>query len=156
MRKALIKDGYVVNVIVWEEDSDWEVPEGHYLIDAGDASPGDTWDGEKFIKPTITLTWQELPQSMHVAALKSVGMVNGSPRATIYRMYLGVVYEIPNCRVSQIAYDNYVAGKVKVYNSSFGMNAEENKDSFVLIYFISENPFNEEMEIPVVVDKVIK
>ena len=51
MREALVKDGLVINVIEIEEDSDWPIPDGHILIDGTGASPGDTWDGEKFISP---------------------------------------------------------------------------------------------------------
>ena len=52
MRKALIRqlDGFVENIIEIEKESKWQPPEGCYLIDIGDASPGDTWDGAKFIK----------------------------------------------------------------------------------------------------------
>ena len=53
MRKALIRkaDGFVENVIEIEEGANWRAPDGCILIDAFDASPGDTWDGTKFIKP---------------------------------------------------------------------------------------------------------
>ena len=102
------------------------------------------------------ITWEDLPKSMHVAALKSVAMVSGSPRATVIRKYLGINYEIPNCRVSQVAYDNYVAGKITVFNPAYGIDAPENKNCFVLVYFISETPYGTEVMIPVLVDKVIK
>jgi len=36
-----------------ENKSTWKPPEGHSLIDAGNGSPGDTWDGRKFIKPVL-------------------------------------------------------------------------------------------------------
>lgn len=109
------------------------------------------WEAELAIRRE-----ENLPRSLHVAALKLVSMATGSPRATVIRKYLGQNYEIENCRVSQTAYDNYQAGKIKVYDSSYGINAPENKDSFVLVYFISETPYNEEIEIPVIIDKVIK
>lgn len=96
------------------------------------------------------------PKSLHIAALKSVAIVDGSPRATVVRKYLGVNYETTNCRVSQVAYDYYVAGKIKVYNPSYGLGAPENKDCFVLVYFISETPYDNQVEIPVVMDKIIK
>jgi len=102
------------------------------------------------------ITWEDLPHSMHVAALKSVAMVSGSPRGTVYRLFMGVAYEIPNCRVSQVAYDNYLAAKIKVYNPAYNWQAPENKDCFVLVYFISEVPYGNEVEIPVIIDKVIK
>ena len=98
----------------------------------------------------------DLPKSMHVAALTAVNMVNGSPRGTVVRKYLGENYTIENCRVSQTAYDNYQAGKIKVYDTSYGVNDPENKDSFVLVYLISENPYDEEIEIPLIVGKVVK
>lgn len=53
VRKAVIReaDGFVENVIEIEEESTWQPPENCYLIDADGGSPGDTWDGEKFVKP---------------------------------------------------------------------------------------------------------
>ena len=102
------------------------------------------------------VTWSDLPQSMHAAALKSVAIVDGSPRAVVYRMFMGISYEVPNCRVTQSAYDNYMAGTIKPYNPAYHWNAPENKDCFVLVYFISETPYGTEVDIPVIVDKVIK
>ena len=51
MRKALTRDfdGLVVNVIEIEDGANWTPPVGHYLRDAGNASPGDTWDGTKYV-----------------------------------------------------------------------------------------------------------
>ena len=102
------------------------------------------------------MTWEGLPQSMHVAALKSVAMVAGSPRATVYRMYQGTVFEIPGCRAAQQAYDSYLAGTLKVYDPVFDWQAPENKDCFTLVYFVSETPYSDEIQIPVVIDKVNK
>ncbi len=53
MRKALVRtsDGYVENVIERKTGSKWLVPTGYTLIDAAGGSPGDTWDGEKYIRP---------------------------------------------------------------------------------------------------------
>lgn len=53
---AIIKDGLVINVVVWDGNSGWEPPEGTiavaYDID-GDNPPGRGWtyDGKKFIPP---------------------------------------------------------------------------------------------------------
>ena len=64
MRKALVRqsDGYVVNVIEIEEGANWQPPDGCYLIDAGDSSPGDTWDGARFVKPELPSP--ELPRDV--------------------------------------------------------------------------------------------
>jgi len=53
MRKAIIRqsDGRVVNVIEIEAKANWKPPDDCQLADAKDGSPGDTWDGTKFIKP---------------------------------------------------------------------------------------------------------
>ncbi len=55
MRKALIReaDGFVENIIEWKPSSKWQPLEGCYLIAAGKGSPGDTWDGKKFVKPIL-------------------------------------------------------------------------------------------------------
>ena len=97
---------------------------------------------------------QILPRSMHVAALTAVDGV--AKRATVIRKYEGVNYTIPNCRTSQQALTAYQTGELKVYNPAYNITAPENKDCFVLVYFISETPFDTEIEIPVIVDKVVK
>jgi hypothetical protein len=54
MRKAVVRnsDGFVINVIEIEDGANWKPPDDCYLVDAEkDGSPGDTWDGKKFIKP---------------------------------------------------------------------------------------------------------
>lgn len=59
MKKAIVNkaDGLVLNVIEIEPDAKWKPSKGAILIDALNASPGDTWDGENFIKsesePTV-------------------------------------------------------------------------------------------------------
>lgn len=58
MIKAIIKksDGYVENIIEIEDGAQWKPSQGCYLVDAGNASQGDTWTGTKFIKPVNTPT----------------------------------------------------------------------------------------------------
>lgn len=102
------------------------------------------------------ITWDDLKKSMHIAGLIDVYLVNGKPRATVRRFYMGKTYDIPNCRVSQTAYDNFNDGKIKVYDSTYGWLAPENEDCFVAVYFMSETPFDNELMIPVIIDKVIK
>lgn len=102
------------------------------------------------------ITWEDLKRSMHAAGLLDVYSEDGKPRATVRRFYMGKSYDIPDCRVSQTAYDNFNDGKIKKYDPAFGWLAPENKDCFVMVYFLSETPFNNELMIPVIVDKVIK
>jgi hypothetical protein len=102
------------------------------------------------------ITWEDLPQSTHVAALKSVYMVDGSPRADVYRMYMSVVYTVTGCRAAQSAYDAYVAGKLKVYDVAYDWLAPENKDCFVAVDFIHENFTGTDMVLPFIADKLIK
>lgn len=47
---VLDEHGNVTNLIVLADGSDWEAPEGHSLLDAGDTTPaiGDHWDGVAF------------------------------------------------------------------------------------------------------------
>jgi len=101
---------------------------------------------------------ESLPASLHLAALKEVGwnVVNDCPEASVYRMWMGDVYVIEGCYVSQAAYDYYVAGDIQVYDPGYSWQAPENDDCFVLVYFITETLFTTEMMIPVVIDKVIK
>ena len=98
----------------------------------------------------------QLDWSPHAAALKSVALVEGSPRATVYRMHNGIVYEVSNCRVCQAAYDQYMSGNIKLYNPSYNWQAPENKDCFVLVDFLYEAPYGNEVGIPIIVDKIIK
>ena len=54
--KAMVRssDGYVENVVLYDEDGTWEVPVGYELIDAEyPAQPGATWDGSQFVAPVI-------------------------------------------------------------------------------------------------------
>ena len=54
--KAMVRssDGYVENVVLYDEDGTWEVPVGYELVDAEyPAQPGATWDGARFIAPVI-------------------------------------------------------------------------------------------------------
>jgi hypothetical protein len=58
MRKAVVRkaDGFVENVIEFEEGANWQPPEGCNLVDAEkEGSPGDTWDGEKFVRPILPI-----------------------------------------------------------------------------------------------------
>ena len=53
MIKAVInQEGLVINRIVVEKVTDWQPPEGCYLLteqQSTRANPGDTWDGSKII-----------------------------------------------------------------------------------------------------------
>ena len=54
--KVLIRtsDGYVENVVVYDPEVTWEVPDGCELVDTGpSAQPGAIWDGVRFIAPVI-------------------------------------------------------------------------------------------------------
>ena len=45
MRHAVIKDGFVVNVIELEPGSKWTPPEGHSVVRDDECQIGDTYDG---------------------------------------------------------------------------------------------------------------
>ncbi len=54
MRKAVVReaDGFVENVIEIKPQSQWPIPEGCRLVIAKKSgSPGDTWDGQTFVRP---------------------------------------------------------------------------------------------------------
>jgi hypothetical protein len=54
--KALVRtsDGYVENIVVYDSDGTWEVPDGCELVDIGpSAQLGATWDGNKFLAPVL-------------------------------------------------------------------------------------------------------
>ncbi len=55
-RKALVETatGKVKNVIVIADGASYNPPSGQSLVDAGNASPGDTWNGLAFVSPTPT------------------------------------------------------------------------------------------------------
>jgi hypothetical protein len=116
------------------------------------------WNAEQAVpldlNSTITPTPPQPPQSMHVAALMAVNVT--AKKATVVRKYLGQNYTTSNCYVSLQALEAYQAGKLKLYNPAYGINSTQNADSFVLVYFISETPFDTELAIPVIIDKIVR
>lgn len=112
MRKAVIRDtdGYVENIIEWEEGTSWQLPDGHYLIDAGDGSPGDTWDGTKFVKPELPIS--EPPRSTHISTIDAIDTSKARP-ARIKRAWEGRDY-FYDCFVTESVKDQYMAGDIVV------------------------------------------
>lgn len=55
MRKAIISQykSTVENIIEIEPEANYSLLPEFFMIDALNASPGDTWDGKKFIKPIL-------------------------------------------------------------------------------------------------------
>lgn len=112
MRKALIETatGKVVNVIELEYGANWQPPQGCYVRDAQNASPGDTWDGSKFIPaPTVV---PEPPHSTHVSILVGVDAAKARP-AKIKRVWNSRDYYY-DCFATQTVKDEFVAGKISV------------------------------------------
>jgi hypothetical protein len=134
----------------------------YQTVIVGQTDKGEPITQQQVIWNTITIdslnlrdfTASELPRSMHIAALKAVDVA--TKKATVIRKWMGINYEIADCRVSLIAYEHYQAGKIKVFNPAYPITAPQNADCFVLVYFISENPYDTAIEIPVIVDKVVK
>lgn len=112
MRKAVIRqsDGYVANIIVIENGANWQLPEGYYLIDAGDGSPGDTWNGTNFIKPELPII--ESPHSSHIAILVAVDPTKAR-LAKVKRTWNGNEY-FYDCFVAQCIKDEYQAEKIRI------------------------------------------
>lgn len=102
------------------------------------------------------ITWEDLPQSRHIGALKDVYVVDGSPRADVWRLYMGVAYVVPGCRVTQTAFDYYMAGYITLFDPAYDWLADENADCFVAVDFIHENFTGTDMVLPFVADKLIK
>ena len=122
MRKAIIQenDGLVVNVVEIEFPTDWQPPPGCYCIDAGDASPGDTWNGEEFIKPPLVIP--DPPYSTHLARLDAVTIGVEKP-AKVTRLFptsegwtdlwYGKTY-VYDCYVTQEMVDEWTSGQLAV------------------------------------------
>ena len=112
MRKAVIRntDGYVENIIEIEADSTWQIPEGFSLIDAGDGSPGDTWDGTKFVKPEPVIP--EPPRSTHISTIDAIDPAKARP-VRIKRVWEGRDY-FYDCFATQTVKGEYVAGKIAI------------------------------------------
>lgn len=52
MRYALVRDGVVVNVIVWDGESEWTTPEGCVAVECDNTvGPRFTYDGKTFSPP---------------------------------------------------------------------------------------------------------
>jgi len=112
MKKALIRqsDGLVVNVIEWKLDTTWQPPDGHYIIDYGNCSPGDTWDGSQFIPKIVPDP--EPHRSSHISELVAVTVGQAKP-ARVKRVWQGKDYYY-DCYVSQTVRDEFVAGNIQV------------------------------------------
>ena len=61
MQKALIDtaSGKVINTVELADDwtgseGEWQAPDGQSVVDVQNGEPGDTWDGDAFVKPVIT------------------------------------------------------------------------------------------------------
>ena len=52
-RWAMVKDGVIENVCLWDGNTrTWAPPKGYEMIPAGDnANSGDLWNGKEFTKP---------------------------------------------------------------------------------------------------------
>ncbi len=50
-RYAVVRDGVVENVVLWDGESDWAPPEGSTLVEDIAAGPGDVYDGGNFHRP---------------------------------------------------------------------------------------------------------
>ena len=48
MRYAVVQDGVVVNVVMWDGVSEWAPPAACTVVQSDTASIGDAYDGEKF------------------------------------------------------------------------------------------------------------
>jgi len=53
MRKAIIKDNTVINVIEIDDGANWMPPEGTILVNAVSCQAGDLWDGNNFSTPVV-------------------------------------------------------------------------------------------------------
>lgn len=46
---AIVEEGVVTNIVVWDGESEWDAPEGAKVVLAGSgAEIGGTYDGESF------------------------------------------------------------------------------------------------------------
>ncbi len=126
MRKAVVRqsDGLVTNIIEIEEGADWQTPDGCYLIYATeDGSPGDTWDGGKFVRPELPPSTP--PLSTHWAIVDSINLGSEKP-ARVRRTWEGTEYTV-NCYVTESVKDQYQVGDVMV-------------GDYVLVEFLDDDP----------------
>lgn len=133
MKKAIVEDGIVLNIIEIEEDSEWETPDGCILIDALNASVGDTWDGEKFITAEEII---DLVSVSHWARVSAFNVGTDKP-LEVKRTYQGKEHNV-NCYVTQSVVDDYQAGKLAI-------------GDFVIVEFIDGD-----LDKPLAVAKVYK
>jgi len=74
MRRAVVReiDNLVINVVEVEEGGNWKPPDGCYLVDAvNEGSPGDTWDGKKFIRLVLPVSEPVRDLAAEIDALKA-------------------------------------------------------------------------------------
>lgn len=76
MKKLLIKDDTVINIIEFDPEAEWTPPEGAILAD-GVAHIGDVWDGEAFVTPVQpTPVPEELSRWQFFAAAALANMIS--------------------------------------------------------------------------------
>lgn len=111
MRFAMLRDvdDFVVNVIEYELGGNWQPPEGHYLMIAGDASPGDTWDGSKFVKPEPPIPELPISYSCHFGIITSIDMSLEKPIRCNCK-FPGDVWVEHDCYITEWIREYYVEG----------------------------------------------
>jgi hypothetical protein len=87
MKKAVIENGIVTNVIEIDPENVWMPPEGATFVDALDASIGDEWNGSVFVKPAPPPP--PVPQSVSrqqiMSALMLAGMISEAEWLACYQ-----------------------------------------------------------------------
>lgn len=73
MRKAIIRNGVVENVILLDEGSNWQAPNGATLANAdADAEPGGAYDKGKFTRaPRVERKSEDMTLEERVLALEA-------------------------------------------------------------------------------------
>lgn len=74
-RYALVCDGAVTNVVLWDGESEWAIPDGCELVALTDdqlVNPGDTYDGQSFTANPTTVPVASVPVEVNPAVINDL------------------------------------------------------------------------------------
>lgn len=129
MRKAIINGGgLVTNVVELPDDwtgaaGQWQIPAGHSAIDAGNGSPGDSWNGSVFVKsgvvhpviiPYATFVSRFTATEFDACTdfIEEIDLVTGKPKRRALKQGMARVYALGSVNLLDPRTDQFLSALV--------------------------------------------